>query len=68
MKPDEGAAVTTDQWPIVMCPGCRVEMTIKQVISDAPGRDTGTIVYVCDACKTETTRPYKGPQMERQAS
>ena len=68
MATQEGAAVTTDHWPIVMCPGCRVQMAIKQVISDAPGKDTGTIVYVCDTCKTETTRPYKGPQMESQAS
>ena len=68
MAADEGSAVTTEQWPIVMCPGCRVAMAIKKVISDAPGKDTGTIVYVCDACKTETTRPYKGPQMESQAS
>ena len=60
--------MTTEQWPIVMCPGCRVQMTIKKVTSDGPGRDTGTIVYVCEACKTETTRPYKGPRMESQAS
>jgi hypothetical protein len=51
-----------------MCPGCRLQMTIKKVTSDGPGRDTGTIVYLCEACKTETTRPYKGPQMESQAS
>ena len=64
----EGPAVTTEQWPIVMCPGCRVQMDVKKIVADAPGKDTGTIIYVCEACKTETSRPYKGPQMESQAS
>ena len=59
--------MSTNDWPIVMCPGCRVAMVVKNVTADAPGRDTGTITYVCDVCKTETSRPYKGPQMESEA-
>ena len=51
-----------------MCPGCRVQMGVKEVAADAPGKDTGTIIYVCEICKTETSRPYKGPQMESKAS
>ena len=60
--------MTTDEWPIVMCPGCRVRMTVKSVVADAPGKDTGTITYVCEVCHTETARPYKGPQIESKAS
>ena len=43
-------------------------MAVKTVTADGPGKDTGTIIYVCEACKTETSRPYKGPRMESQAA
>ena len=43
-------------------------MDVKKVTADGPGKDTGMIIYVCEICKTETARPYKGPQMEAEAS
>jgi hypothetical protein len=47
------------QWPVVLCPGCRVPMVVKQVDVDGPGRATGKVIYVCRICKTETARRYK---------
>jgi hypothetical protein len=45
-------------WPIVMCPGCRVPMGVKKVTVDGPGHDSGEITYACEICKTETARRF----------
>jgi predicted RNA-binding Zn-ribbon protein involved in translation (DUF1610 family) len=44
--------------PLVTCPGCQVEMTLRHI--DASG-DTGfsTALYRCPKCGTETQRQFK---------
>jgi hypothetical protein len=56
--------VTKELWPVVICPGCRVQMGVKNVSVDEPGKDSGKITYACEVCKTETRRLYKGPKIE----
>ena len=53
------------EWPVVMCPGCRVPMGVKKVTADGPGKPTGKVLYVCEICKTETRRLYKTPKAAR---
>ena len=38
-------------------------MDIKHVTPDAPGAASGTLVYVCGSCGTETVRHHKGPEL-----
>ena len=59
-----GGLVTESDWPTVMCPGCMTKMTVRKVVADGPGTITGKILYVCESCKTETERPYKGPRLQ----
>jgi len=40
------------------------KMTVRKVVADGPGTITGKILYVCESCKTETERPYKGPRLQ----
>ena len=44
-----------------MCPGCRVQMGVKKIMPDGPGKATGMVAYICEICGTETSRPYKQP-------
>lgn len=46
-------------WPVVVCPGCRVEMGVLKVEPVGPGKTSGEIRYVCEICGTETRRQYK---------
>jgi len=55
--------VTESEWPRVVCPGCRVNMVVKKVIADGRGTTTGKILYICEVCKMETERPYKGARL-----
>ena len=50
-------------WPIIGCPGCRMQMGIKKVTTDGPGTKTGTVVYICEICQTEARRPYQGRRL-----
>jgi len=59
--------VTKEVWPVVICPGCRVQMGVKKVSVDEPGKASGKIIYACEICKTETRRLYKGPKIEEMA-
>ncbi len=56
--------MTESKWPTVICPGCKVKMAVKKVVADGRGTITGKILYVCEVCKTETERPYKGPRLQ----
>ena len=49
------------EWPEVLCPGCRGQMGVKKVVPDGPNKLTGKVIYVCEICKTETSRRYKTP-------
>jgi hypothetical protein len=55
--------VNDPKWPTVICPGCKVKMAVKKIVADGRGMITGKILYVCEVCKTETERPYKGPRL-----
>jgi len=46
------------QAPVVMCPGCEVEMVLRHL---EPAADTGfkTGLYRCAKCGTETKREFK---------
>ena len=48
-------------WPTMGCPGCRMQMDIKKVITSGPGTSTGTVVYICEICEAEVERSYQGP-------
>lgn len=50
-------------WPVVLCPGCNVPMNVKEVATDDRLKQTGRVIYLCEICKTETERPYKGPEL-----
>ena len=50
-------------WPTIGCPGCRAQMGIKKVTTDGSGTTTGTVVYICEICRTEAKRPYQGPRL-----
>ena len=38
-------------------------MRISKVVPDAPGAASGTLIYVCNLCRTETTRRHKGAEL-----
>ena len=59
--PTENAFSPAAAWPIIGCPGCRMQMDIKKVISSGRGTKTGTVVYICEICEAEVERPYEGP-------
>jgi hypothetical protein len=43
--------------PIVVCPGCKIKMTVRVVLPARPNiRRVETIVYQCPRCDLETTR------------
>ncbi len=50
-------------WPVVTCPGCQVPMEIRKVAVDAPGTASGTLIYVCTICGTQTARRHKGSEL-----
>lgn len=47
--------------PVVMCPGCKVPMGVKLVVTGKAGEMT-EVTYACVICQTETTRRYKMPE------
>ena len=49
------------EWPVVICPGCRVPMGVKKVTVDGPGKPSGEVLYACEICKTETARRFNAP-------
>lgn len=48
-----------DQVPIVLCPGCQIDMTPtgRKVVPDRPHIER--ITYTCPKCETTTTRMVK---------
>ena len=56
------ARVTKQVGPIVMCPGCRVQMGVRKVMPEVPGKAAGKIIYACEICKAETMRLYNKPK------
>jgi len=44
--------------PVVLCPGCKIEMTVKRVIRKANTGRGEAIVYHCARCDAETTRHF----------
>lgn len=50
--------------PIVMCPGCRVPMEVKNVAALDEADSVDDITYRCPSCGTVTSRPTKRPQQQ----
>lgn len=46
-------------FPIVMCPGCRVRMILKEMHPVLFTGDIYTAIYHCQECGTETQREFK---------
>ena len=45
--------------PVVRCPGCWVEMTLRKLDPPKPPAVLYTGTYRCPQCTTETTRQFK---------
>ena len=56
--------MSESEWPTVICPGCKVKMSVKKVLADGGGTITGKIIYICEICRMETERPYKGARLQ----
>ena len=46
--------------PVVKCPGCKVPMGVKLIMTGGSG-ETTKVTYACVICKEETVRQYKTP-------
>jgi hypothetical protein len=56
-------------FPIVICPGCQVKMTVRLVLPARPNiRRLETIVYHCLQCDLETTRHSTAPDVKDAAN
>jgi hypothetical protein len=44
-------------WPVVLCPGCKLPMTLQRSEPATEGLQTAT--YKCERCGTETKREFK---------
>jgi hypothetical protein len=55
-----GDAMPQTGWPVVMCPGCKVPMGVKLVVTGRPG-DPSEVTYACVICESKTVRRSKLP-------
>jgi hypothetical protein len=55
-KPDIARAI--DKAPIVRCPGCHVDMTLRRLEEPQRAKKLYSATYRCPKCGTETTRQF----------
>ena len=48
--------------PVVMCPGCKVEMKVLSSQPIQSGSQMDEVTYRCPQCRTETQRRYRPTQ------
>jgi len=48
---------------LVKCPGCKVPMGVKLVVTGKPG-EISKVTYACVICGKEAVREYKMPECE----
>jgi hypothetical protein len=47
-----------ESWPIVLCPGCKIQMEVQLV---EPGNRDDTFIFKCPRCACETERVLRRP-------
>jgi len=48
-----------ERFPVVMCPGCAIAMTLRELHPVPPNDDLFLATYHCQECDTKTIRRFR---------